>query len=133
MVTFLDLWSRLQEVKTEFPGSEQEGPLLDSGEESTSMRVIRTGLSFDGDFWENFKSLCNDADGLAELLEIPKEKITGWASKIDELIEKVQSKDGEADAEDKKSEVIPTGNEPTAGPEGVDSNADGPAETRPTP
>lgn len=133
MVTFLDLWSRLQEVKTEFADSEQEGPLLDSGEESTSMRVVRTGLSFDGDFWENFKSLCNDADGLAELLEIPQKKITGWASKIDELIEKVQSKDGEANAEDKKSEVIPTGNEPTAGPEGVDSNADGPAETRPTP
>jgi len=133
MVTFLDLWDRLQEVKTELPDSDQEGPLLDSGDESSAERAIRTGLSFDGDFWENFKSICNDADGLAELLEIPKEKITGWAGKIDELIEKVQSKDGEKDAEKKQSEMIPTGNEPTAGPEGVDSNADGPAETRPTP
>lgn len=132
MVTFLDLWETMSRLREEI-GDEQEGPLLDSGEESTAMRVIRTGLGFDGDFWENFKSICNDAEGLSELLEIPKEKITGWASKIDELIEKVQSKDSEAESGDKKSEMIPTGNEPTMGPEGVDSNADGPAETRPTP
>jgi|OpeIllAssembly_1097287.scaffolds.fasta_scaffold613515_2 hypothetical protein len=129
-ISFLDLWNRLNE---EAEAEDQNGPLLDSGEESSAMRVIRTGLSFDGDFWENFKSICNDSDGLADLLEIPKVKITGWASKIDELIEKVQSKDGDAEASNKKSEMIPTGNEPAAEPEGTDSNADGPAETRPTP
>jgi hypothetical protein len=128
MTTFLDLWESMRRFK-----ENEDGPLLDSGEESVAMRSIRTGMGFSDDFWENFKSLCNDAEGLSELLEIPKEKITGWSSKIDDLIEQIKSKDGESDHSEKKSEMIPTGNEPKMGPEGVDSNADGPAETRPTP
>ena len=108
--------------------------LQDSGEETPAMRVVRTGMNFDGDFWDNFKSICGDADGLSDLLDVPHHKITSWAAKIDELKEKVEKTDGgDEDKNKKKKELVPTGHEPTNGPEGVDSNADGPADTRPMP
>lgn len=136
MLSFLDLWEAMEkpplwEVKT--ANALDEHSLLDSGEESPSMRVIRTGLGFDGDFWESFKSICNDSDGLADLLEVPKEKITAWASKIDELVEKVEKADSEEEGSKDKSEMMPTGEPPAAEPAGNDTYADGPAETRPTP
>jgi len=94
-------------------------PLLDSGEETKSMDAIRSGLHIRkpecGDFWEDFISLTGNADAMAELLEVPREKVTSWASKIREMVDKVKSSD-EQDDDSEKSEMIPTGNSgPVAG------------------
>jgi len=152
--SFRDLWVMMEEDQAqqpEGPNAQSSGPqapdqppsadpnsqgneLQDSGEESPAMRVIRTGMNFEGDFWEDFKSISGDADGLSDLLGIPRHKITSWATKIDELKDKVEKIDGGGDdKKKKKQELVPTGHEPMAGPEGQDSNADGPADTRPMP
>lgn len=139
-ISFSDLWEAMEQDKLQT--SSPDGPdappspdhaLKDSGEETPGMRTIRTGLNIGEDFWDNFKSICNDADGLSDLLNIPHHKIASWAGKIDELVQKVQQADGDKEGNDKKSQLVPTGHEPTAGPEGNDSNANGPAETRPMP
>lgn len=135
MKSFLEFWETinpLQEIATGFSDNDDQDELSLDNNESASIRVIKTGLGFDDNFWDDFKSLLNDAEGLSELLDVPKEKITGWGSKIDELIEKAEG-DQDKEETEKKSEMIPTGHQPIAGIEGVDSNADGPAETRPTP
>ena len=142
--SFRDLWIMIEESqpsanpsaqvsdKSSPPGNDSSGSeLQDSGEETPAMRVVRTGMNFEGDFWEDFKSICSDSDGLSDLLEIPHHKITSWAAKIDELKSKVEQADGGDKEKKKKQELVPTGHEPTAGPEGNDSNADGPADTRP--
>ena len=98
MVSFLRLWQNIQEVKTSHGrDEEQEGPLLTSGEESQAMEAIRSGLNLRGpdcgNFWEDFITVAGNADAMSELLEVPKEKVTAWASKITEMLDKVESDD----------------------------------------
>lgn len=127
MSEFFRICQKLDELKT--ANADEDAPLLDSGEESPAMRAIRNGQNIGDSFWDDFLTLINDSDALSELLEIPKEKITGWATRIKEMQEKVGKHDDQNG--DSPSELVPTGNEPTADPAGNDSMADGPAETRP--
>jgi len=134
MISFLRLWNNIQEVKTSHGrDEEQEGPLLTSGEESQAMEAIRNGLNLRkpdcGDFWEDFITVSGNADAMSELLEVPREKVTNWASKITELVDKV--KEDEDQDGNKKKGIIPTAHEPTGDVAGVDSSRDGPADTQP--
>ena len=105
MVSFRDLLIRLSE-QNEAPDSD-----------SKAMDVIRKGLALSPDFWENFKSICNFADGLAELLVLSdeqKNKISStWRQRIEQVELKVKENDSDA-VHEKKATVIPTGNEPLA-------------------
>jgi hypothetical protein len=126
----VDFWKLLQAIN-----EEEGGALLDTGEESKAMRVIRTGVGLRskkecGDFWDDFISICNDSEGLSELLDVPPEKISGWASKVKEAREKMDSADDQGTAS-KNAKVITTGNEPLATADGMDSTQ--PADTRPMP
>ena len=113
-------------------GPGDENALLSVLEDGKAMEVIRKGLNLRkpgcGDFWEDFIDICNDADGLSELLDVEREKISKWASLIKQHIEKVE----DMDAGEEKS-MVSTGDGPIGDPAGNDNPQDGPAETRPMP
>lgn len=101
-------WKLLQNMN-----EEEDAALLDGGEESKAMRVVRTGVGLRqskscGNFWDDFIAICNDGEGLAELLNVPSEKVGSWASKIQEILDKVESADDQETSK-KKAEVVPTG------------------------
>lgn len=110
---------------------DEEAALLDSGEESKAMRVVRTGIGLRnnkdcGNFWDDFISVCNDGEGLSELLEVPADKISNWASRVKEMMDKVDGEDDQITTE-KKSKIVSTGAAPIAGPDTTD------IDTRPMP
>jgi len=125
MTTF---WTLLQTMN-----EEEEAALLDGGEKSKAMRVIRTGMGLRnkdcGNFWEDFISICNDGEGLAELLDIPSEKIGGWVSKIKEALDKVEDSDSQQTG-DEKAKILPTGG---ISFDGADTAPKEPSDTRPMP
>lgn len=89
-------------------------PLLDSGEETRGMHTIRSGMAMrdedDGSFWEEFISLCNDADGMADLLGVKREAVTSWASKIRTALENVRRHDQQSEEKPDETEtLLPTG------------------------
>jgi hypothetical protein len=96
-VSFARLWNMMEEIHT-------------SPEDEKAMSVIRTGLNLRksdcGDFWDDFVTVCGNAEAMAALLDVPREKITSWAGKIHELIARV---DGEDTTKTTKSEMLPTG------------------------
>lgn len=50
--------------------------------------VVVAGSNLSDDFWESFISLCNNnADGLSEILNVPKDKIGTWGSKIRKILD----------------------------------------------
>lgn len=123
MVSF---WKLMQTMK-----EDEEAALLDSGEESKAMRVVRTGIGLRnnkdcGNFWDDFISVCNDGEGLSELLEVPADKISNWASRVKEMMDKVDGEDDQITTE-KKSKIVSTGAAPIAGPDTTD------IDTRPMP
>ena len=89
-------------------------PLMDTGDETKGMAVIRSGKSLrneeNGSFWEDLISLCSDAEGLADLLGVRREDVTTWPSKIREAMDKVQKHDMQGeDKPEESDEMIPTG------------------------
>lgn len=108
MLTFQRLYEAMERDMS------RSSPLMDSGDETTGMRVIRSGMALrdddDSSFWEDFISLCNDAEGMADLLGIKREAVTSWASRIREALDKVQQHDQQReDNPDEDQEMIPTG------------------------
>jgi hypothetical protein len=86
--------------------------LLETTEEnSKSLDIIRSGnnlKSLDcGNFWDDFINLCGNAESMSELLDIPKEKITGWSGKISNLRKEVEEKD--TSNINKKNRIIKNG------------------------
>jgi len=84
---------------------------ISNDENAKAMEIIRKGLAFAKpgckDFWESFKELCNDRDGLAQLLGANETDISSWPSRIEQMLEKVRMADS-SDAGDKKAELVPT-------------------------
>jgi len=113
--------------------SDGDGPLLDSGEDSKAMELIRVGESMDPNFWEHFMKICNNSEGLADLLNISTSDISNWASRIRDALAKVQKTDGE----DRRNKMLQTGDgegeEPAADPDQEKSQLSYPNDTRPTP
>lgn len=115
-----------------------KGALLTSGEESVALRAIRNGINLRkedcGSFWEDFIQVCGDAEGMSELLEVPKEKVTGWPSKVKEILSQVEKKDDQESHDSERAEMISTGGNdgPTASQDerGITYN---PPDMRPTP
>lgn len=92
----------------------RSSPLMDSGDENRSLRVVRSGNSFrnndDGSFWEEFISLCGDAEGMAGLLGVRREQVANWPSRIRKAKDRVEMHDQmpeEKPEEDRK--LMPTG------------------------
>lgn len=128
-------WQLIQTMKKE--EAEDDAPLLDGGEESKAMRVVRTGVGLRtkdcGNFWDDFISVCNDGEGLSELLDVPSEKIGSWASKVKDMLDKVDAADDQG-TQGKSAKMVSTGTTPIGNPEdGVDAMPNEPADTRPLP
>lgn len=67
-------------------------------------KIIRKGLNIrkESDFWDDFIQICNDSNALSKLLNVPKEKITSWAGRINSAIKNVKKKDAEGASHHKK-------------------------------
>jgi hypothetical protein len=102
MVSFAQLLEQLQKEKS-------ESPLMGSGEENGQiMAVLKAGNDLHNEketsFWDEFISLCSNAEGLSQLLGVSKEKVNSWPSKIKEGINdlKFQPVDGYDNKRNKK-------------------------------
>lgn len=75
--------------------------------EEKALEVVRKGLNLTRreDFWSEFLSLCGYADGMAGLLDVPREKVTALHGRITSMIEKV----GSTDRTKSKDRLIKTG------------------------
>lgn len=62
-------------------------------EKKEKNKIIEIGYNINNNFWRDFLSLLNSGDGLSDLLDVPKTKISSWHKKI---------KDGLKEYEDKK-------------------------------
>ena len=73
-----------------------------------SVEAVRAGMNIRPDFWDDFIQLCGNSDGLSELLDIPRHKISAWSSKIMAALDHIKQAD-DGDAAHNKAQTIPTG------------------------
>lgn len=138
MPSFFELWENIVIEKSISPEETDNAtsPLQDSEDESLAMAAIRNGMNLRkddcGNFWDDFMSICGDANAMSELLDVPHEKVTGWSGKIRDMLDKVKDSDDQTDGGKNKSEMIPTGNQPAAAPNEQPGNSFG-SEHRPLP
>ncbi len=71
---------------------EKKDILMDSGEDTKASQVVQAGLNISSEFWDNFKTLFANVDGIAELFDIPREKVPNIPAKIQEIMNKIDSK-----------------------------------------
>lgn len=113
--------------------SDGDGPLLDSGEDSQAMELIRVGMGLDPNFWDNFMKICNNPEGLADLLNISTSDITNWSARVRDALAKVEK----SDDEDKRNKMLQTGDGGNEGPiqdrDQEKQQLSYPSDTRPTP
>lgn len=132
-LSFFELWEKVEllEMRTEDQKDNPES-LLGSGDESPAMQVVRHGMNLSSDdynFWDDFLNLVNNnTDGVADLLDIQREKVGLWSGKINELIEKIKNVDSRKN-DKKRSEVISTGNRGPIADQNAGETA--PSDTRP--
>jgi hypothetical protein len=106
MITFCQLMEAMDQVHS---------PLMDSGEESKGLSVIRSGNTMrggetDDSFWEDFMALCGDYEGMAELLGVKPEQVNSWPSRIREAIQSTEKHDMQGENKpEEKQEMLPTG------------------------
>jgi hypothetical protein len=118
-VSFQYLLEAMQQRDTDDDG---DAPLQGSGVDSKAVHVIRTGLNLRskqecGNFWEDFLQVCNNTDGMSELLDVRPDQIARWSGKIREMLDKVNKSDSE---ESGKKDILNTGGgeEPKGDPTG---------------
>lgn len=104
MVSFFDLWERMDSVDT---------PLMDSGENSKASQALRSGKNLrkedERPFWDEFMELCSNSDGLADLLGVDSSQVIGWPSRIRELLQQIDDHDQSRGDADEEKQVLPTG------------------------
>lgn len=59
----------------------------DDGDDERALNVVRKGIDLQrgGDFWEDFLRLCGDSEGMAALLGVARDKVTGLSGRIERL------------------------------------------------
>jgi hypothetical protein len=72
-----------------------------------SIEAVRTGINIRPNFWEDFIRLTGNASDLSILLDVPGEKIAGWASKINKILDQIQQMDDGTPSS--RSKTLPTG------------------------
>jgi hypothetical protein len=113
MATFWQIWESMQE-------SIQKQPQVEDDDDSKALRVVRTGMGLGepgsgSNFWDDFASICGDAEGLSDLLGVSRDEISQWPSKIEAAKKRVDSSDDEEGKSDKR-ELLPTGDPDFATP-----------------
>ena len=78
--------------------------------DTKSMKAIRTGIAVKEDFWDDFVQVCNNAEGIAELLGVRPEQVGGWGSRVKHNLDRVRNADAAGEGEEKpKTKVLDTG------------------------
>lgn len=74
-----------------------------------AIKVIRKGMNLQrgNDFWEDFLRLCGDSEGMAALLGVARDRVTGLSGRIERF--KGMVEDSESSA--KRDKMIKTGDE----------------------
>jgi hypothetical protein len=107
MVSFAQLLEQLEKSKS------QALPLMTSGEDGRALNVVRIGKEFhdknETPFWDEFISLCGNAEDMAELLGVSKEKILSWPSKIQDMLDRLEQHNAGSPMGKEDKKVIPTG------------------------
>jgi len=108
MVSFARLCEQMEEERS-------DSPLMDSGDGSRSISVLRSGKDMrkedERSFWEEFIELCSNAEGMADLLNVSADQVRDWPAKIKQGLEDLEDYDSESHPDDdEQKEVIPTGN-----------------------
>lgn len=84
--------------------------ILESQENTKALDLVRYGNTLRngecGNFWDDFISLLSNAEGMSQLLDVPKEKITAWAGYINELRKEADNLDSTSN---KKNKIIKNG------------------------
>ncbi len=75
---------------------EQEEDLLDSGEETPAMQVIRKGLDINENFWSDFMSILGNKEGISDLFGVDPTNVSGWHSSIQKTLDKVKNKESKS-------------------------------------
>jgi len=102
MVSFLQLWENMSQQREHA--------------DTKAMMAIRTGMNISDDFWDNFISVTNNADALAELLGVREDQVRSWGGRVQEALEKVKTADDNGEGEEKpKTKLLDTGELPTFG------------------
>jgi len=136
MARFFQLYAKMLEDKEIRPeedpkalsGDDGDTALLDAGVETKAMEAIRIGKNIDKNFWDNFTKVCNNTEGVAELLDVDSQKVGSWSSRIHELLKKVNDKDT-----NKKNRMISTGNDGLLADDSDKGPITTPGDTAPTP
>ena len=88
----------------------RRSPLMDSGEQDEVNSIVRIGKDLHKEnqtpFWDEFITLCNNADALASLLKVSREKIMEWPARIKETLEKIEK---HTSNNSERPEIKPTG------------------------
>jgi hypothetical protein len=94
-ISFLKLWENMKQK---------------DAEDTKAMQAIRMGNNISENFWEDFIRVCNNAEGLADLLDVRSDQVSGWSSKIKHNLEKIEKSDKfEKNDEKPKTSIIDTG------------------------
>jgi len=114
-LSFLEVWERLvreQEINQDPP---PPPPMMGGGQDSSAMQVVRAGINLrpeeETSFWDEFMSICSNAEGVAELLGVRASEVQTWSSKIKDLIQQVEERDSQNPEGDSNSKVMSTGDE----------------------
>lgn len=107
MVSFADFWEQIDKDKA------RKSPLMSSGEDDRALVVARIGKEMheegETSFWDEFVTICNNADGLSQLLGVPAGQIRSWPAKIQEVLDKLERQTAVNPSEKQKAEMVPTG------------------------
>lgn len=82
----------------------------DDRDDERALEVVRKGINLQrgNDFWEDFLRLCGDSEGMAALLGVARDRVTGLSGRVERLRGMVgdqESKKG------KKDRIIKTGSD----------------------
>jgi hypothetical protein len=104
MSSFQSLWDSMSASKLTSNIQEE----VEDTHASAATNAIRNGMGISSDFWDNFLLLLNNSDSLAELLDVPVEKIGTWHNIIKDNLEKVAKADNKIIPKDRKK-LLKTG------------------------
>lgn len=56
-------------------------------DEERALEVVRKGVNLQrgNDFWEDFLRLCGDSEGMAALLGVARDRVTGLSGRVERL------------------------------------------------
>jgi hypothetical protein len=75
-------------------------------DDKKATEVVRKGMDLGDDFWDDFLSLCGNAEGMADLLGAPREKVTALGGRVRGIMSEIKEKDS---ASSKRDKMIKTG------------------------